>query len=739
MGIAGIFDNQATPTYHLNSDRKASIEFLVPKLSNQLLLQKDLALRLSNTKNTDSNDQIYYGHIDYTGKLGTDRAIQRIDLFQPFLRTDDHLLFMDIRAGNDSHKNLEYNLGLGFRNIAYETFINGFYTYFDSKRSPNKNVFYQITAGYELMLSNLEARVNAYIPVGKRLYTLKEKTVLANNYHPLENQTIYQRINNIPYEKGFGGFDIELGGSLPFLTLLSIYATYYHFMSNGMDTIEGLKLRGSIDFNQYFALEGSADLGAKNQYAKYIGFRLTLPFGDPTNVPSILQRKMVSLPTRDIDIVSDRKEEHIVRSKQKSPGLKILILDSSPNVNTQIEGNAAIEFIPNETRQHLINRILKKSPPVSQEAIDGISISIQEALSYDNFAIRSNIKGRDEISSILLSNQVKLSLKQKGAEEKERLNNAVEGVGQLFDEAELAAKKFEQERQMNQAASKIQGLLKIRKAKAERDRLKQEREVVKQKAEEKERLNNAVEGVGQRFDEAELAAKKFEQERQMNQAASKIQGLLKIRKAKAERDRLKQEREVVKQKAERKEYINDQTVDILDSPVKVTLIEKPVETNKKIATNLKKLKKQDLITDILTDQSLKDLNDNLEHQKCLENKKRKDWGLREKQFGKDDLTKMSSEYFQNQPVYKELISRSPKISKRSKHKYKKYLSETMRTSERKCMQLSIKIGELMNQNNNNYQTVLGKDNTYDQLNAELGIEQSRITIASMILLNLNLI
>ena len=672
MGIAGIFDNQATPTYHLNSDRKASIEFLVPKLSNQLLLQKDLALRLSNTKNTDSNDQIYYGHIDYTGKLGTDRAIQRIDLFQPFLRTDDHLLFMDIRAGNDSHKNLEYNLGLGFRNIAYETFINGFYTYFDSKRSPNKNVFYQITAGYELMLSNLEARVNAYIPVGKRLYTLKEKTVLANNYHPLENQTIYQRINNITYEKGFGGFDIELGGSLPFLTLLSIYATYYHFMSNGMDTIEGLKLRGSIDFNQYFALEGSADLGAKNQYAKYIGFRLTLPFGDPTNVPSILQRKMVSLPTRDIDIVSDRKEEHIVRSKQKSPGLKILILDSSPNVNTQIEGNAAIEFIPNETRQHLINRILKKSPPVSQEAIDGISISIQEALSYDNFAIRSNIKGRDEISSILLSNQVKLSLKQKGAEEKERLNNAVEGVGQLFDEAELAAKKFEQERQMNQAASKIQGLLKIRKAKAERDRLKQEREVVKQKA-------------------------------------------------------------------ERKEYINDQTVDILDSPVKVTLIEKPVETNKKIATNLKKLKKQDLITDILTDQSLKDLNDNLEHQKCLENKKRKDWGLREKQFGKDDLTKMSSEYFQNQPVYKELISRSPKISKRSKHKYKKYLSETMRTSERKCMQLSIKIGELMNQNNNNYQTVLGKDNTYDQLNAELGIEQSRITIASMILLNLNLI
>ena len=484
MGIAGIFDNQATPTYHLNSDRKASIEFLVPKLSNQLLLQKDLALRLSNTKNTDSNDQIYYGHIDYTGKLGTDRAIQRIDLFQPFLRTDDHLLFMDIRAGNDSHKNLEYNLGLGFRNIAYETFINGFYTYFDSKRSPNKNVFYQITAGYELMLSNLEARVNAYIPVGKRLYTLKEKTVLANNYHPLENQTIYQRINNITYEKGFGGFDIELGGSLPFLTLLSIYATYYHFMSNGMDTIEGLKLRGSIDFNQYFALEGSADLGAKNQYAKYIGFRLTLPFGDPTNVPSILQRKMVSLPTRDIDIVSDRKEEHIVRSKQKSPGLKILILDSSPNVNTQIEGNAAIEFIPNETRQHLINRILKKSPPVSQEAIDGISISIQEALSYDNFAIRSNIKGRDEISSILLSNQVKLSLKQKGAEEKERLNNAVEGVGQLFDEAELAAKKFEQERQMNQAASKIQGLLKIRKAKAERIRLQAERDAISKEIQE---------------------------------------------------------------------------------------------------------------------------------------------------------------------------------------------------------------------------------------------------------------
>ena len=262
----------------------------------------------------------YFGHFDYTGKFGTTRSIQRLDLFTPLFKHDDSLIFMDIRAGNDSRKNREYNLGLGFRNIYNNKFIYGLYLYYDGKRSPNHNLFHQITIGNELLFSNFETRFNAYIPVGKRTYNLpvnyrNEEIALDI---PAHRYLVQMGINR--FEKSYSGFDFEIGGSLPtsdfkkisaidyFLNNLNFYVTYYQFMANKMDTINGVVLKFELTINRYLTFEASNDLGDKNNHAKYLGLRITIPFGTPNEIPSNLQRKMISLPTRDIDVISASKK-----------------------------------------------------------------------------------------------------------------------------------------------------------------------------------------------------------------------------------------------------------------------------------------------------------------------------------------------------------------------------------------------------------------------------------------------
>ena len=133
------------------------------------------------------------------------------------------------------------------------------------------NLFHNITTGYELLFSAFEARINAYIPIGRRSYKLKEITHTHNNL--IENKLTHKVINNNIYEKSFGGFDIEIGGAVPYLPQANLYATYYRFMASGMDAIDGVRVRGTWEINKYFSMEASADFGKKNNHAKYIGFK----------------------------------------------------------------------------------------------------------------------------------------------------------------------------------------------------------------------------------------------------------------------------------------------------------------------------------------------------------------------------------------------------------------------------------------------------------------------------------
>lgn len=313
----------------------------------------------------------YYGHFDYTGKVGTTRAIQRIDLFQPFLRTDERLMFFDVRIGNDLHKNYEYNLGLGFREMASSRLINGFYAYLDGKRSPNRNLFHNITTGYELLFSAFEARINAYIPIGRRSYKLKEITHTHDNL--IENKLTHKVINNNIYEKSFGGFDIEIGGAVPYLPQANLYATYYRFMASGMDAIDGVRVRGTWEINKYFSMEASADFGKKNNHAKYIGFKITIPFGEPVEKPSALERKMVSLPTRDIDIPSaEGQNSEVISHEIKTIGelddLGVTLVSEELQNHEQFSGNL-IFYAGDDDDIHVlrIRNLLGNNPKIKEE------------------------------------------------------------------------------------------------------------------------------------------------------------------------------------------------------------------------------------------------------------------------------------------------------------------------------------------------------------------------------------
>ena len=135
------------------------------------------------------------------------------------------------------------------------------------------------------------------------------------NYNPVSDTTHYRYVKNGNYEKSFWGFDIEIGSHIPQYSALKFYSAYYLFSAKNYGAIHGLRLRSVYDISYYLGLEGSIDLCQKNNYAKYIGIRLTLPFAKPKQSASYLEKQMIALPTRDIDVVSDSKSNSIVKKR----------------------------------------------------------------------------------------------------------------------------------------------------------------------------------------------------------------------------------------------------------------------------------------------------------------------------------------------------------------------------------------------------------------------------------------
>ena len=104
--------------------------------------------------------------IDLEGKVGTKRNLGEADLFVPLWQNEHSMLFGDARFKADDQNSHEGNFGLGYRQMLNGGWNAGLYGFYDHRRSPNANLFDQLTFGAELLGTNFDFRANSYWPIG---------------------------------------------------------------------------------------------------------------------------------------------------------------------------------------------------------------------------------------------------------------------------------------------------------------------------------------------------------------------------------------------------------------------------------------------------------------------------------------------------------------------------------------------------------------------------------------------
>lgn len=257
----------------------------------------------------------WHPHVDFEGKLGSDRSLGEADVFFPLAQDDDTLLFGNLRARLDDDSSSEANIGLGLRHMLRTGWNLGGYAYFDRRRSDADNYFSQITIGAEALSEDWDLRANGYIAVGDR-----EHAAAGFAGASITGTTIVLQSG---LEKSMQGFDAELGWRVPVFTRddtqqLRFYAGGYHFSGDDVSDISGPRLRAELVFDEIPALwQGSRfSLGAEWQHDDprgsqgFVTARLRVPLQGAGSsnktlaAQTVMERRMTAPVVRDIDIVT---------------------------------------------------------------------------------------------------------------------------------------------------------------------------------------------------------------------------------------------------------------------------------------------------------------------------------------------------------------------------------------------------------------------------------------------------
>ncbi|MBW8309557.1 MAG: hypothetical protein K0M45_07995 [Candidatus Paracaedibacteraceae bacterium] len=265
-------------------------------------------------KYTYYNEKKWLPALHGGGKLGNKRHLGQVSLFTPLFQRDDELLYLDFRFMADSKRSREGNFGIGKRWILPNNkFILGVYGFYDRRRTPFHNGVNQATVGFEAMSEMWDYRLNLYCP--QNSVKEKEKREISRKDRPhFDGHNIYidtttslktTTLREVPLK----GLDFEIGSAVPNFKNLRIYGGYYHFQGRaGAKSINGFRVRGNLQLHDNFSLmvEGSHDkVRKKNIFA---GFQFRIPLGktsDRTKNLTILEKRMATLPERDIDIVTN--------------------------------------------------------------------------------------------------------------------------------------------------------------------------------------------------------------------------------------------------------------------------------------------------------------------------------------------------------------------------------------------------------------------------------------------------
>jgi hypothetical protein len=236
-----------------------------------------------------------------------------IDAFIPFSEDSRHLFFLDgslavanVYRGGD--------IGAGYRQLlSNNKVIYGGYTYLGRYKTSDDNFFSQTTLGLEMLGSEWDARLNAYVPIGAKQQSQNRLSPIGIYFqaHKLHGT---QLVNDEGVEPGA---EIEVGRLIPGLSdgdsTLRTYVSYYHYgFNNDAEKINGGSVRAEYRYNHYVTLTASESYDKVQGNQLVFGIQLSHGMPKINNTSSVEYRMTEYVTRRRIVTTNDRYSQPFV-------------------------------------------------------------------------------------------------------------------------------------------------------------------------------------------------------------------------------------------------------------------------------------------------------------------------------------------------------------------------------------------------------------------------------------------
>ena len=188
-------------------------------------------------------------HVQTDENAGSDLVDVRA--FVPY-GNEYSLFFTDTRVLSDQDGNVGFNLGFGYRESLDDESMIGLNVFVD-RRGTDWVDFYQLGAGWEVVMGDLIVRNNFYLPfdshrtqldVGLRQQTVQMGAIPTFEGNSLSVAT--DDVNSYRFIQAMRGTDFEVGGTLPgigdLLDLKGFVGAYY-FDNSGFEDVAGVSAR----------------------------------------------------------------------------------------------------------------------------------------------------------------------------------------------------------------------------------------------------------------------------------------------------------------------------------------------------------------------------------------------------------------------------------------------------------------------------------------------------------------
>ena len=244
------------------------------------------------------------GHLAFK-TFGRNDSISPVEAM-PFLLTDEHFIFSDLRGFISNSSTFGGNAGVGYRNLRDE--LNSWFggsLWFDADGTTGK-LYQQVGVSFEAMVDRWEFRSNVYVPI------TSSQTFTSSNINArfVGNQLIYSQY--IDQGKSLTGVDFEAGYNIPVMEphRLRGFVGYYHFDGGPSGQINGFKTRLEAVVNNTVTAQVLYTNDALYGNNVMLGVQFQFPFGD--NNPTRRWNRTTPSPFRFVErnynVILDRTQ-----------------------------------------------------------------------------------------------------------------------------------------------------------------------------------------------------------------------------------------------------------------------------------------------------------------------------------------------------------------------------------------------------------------------------------------------